>query len=32
MKYRIKIDIVINYNEIIFIDIGTHDSVYWILA
>ena len=28
MKYRIKLDIVINNKEIIFIDIGTHDSVY----
>jgi len=28
MKYRIKLDIVINDKEIIFIDIGTHDSVY----
>ena len=28
MKYRIKLDIIIKEKEIIFIDIGTHDSVY----
>ena len=28
MKYRIKLDIVINDKEIIFLDIGTHESVY----
>ena len=32
MKYRVVIDFVIKENEIIPIDIGTHDEVYWVVV